>query len=181
MGCAGPSKDTAEWHAEQGYKLAEQGRYDEAIKNYNEAIRLNPQDAKAYNNRGIAYYYLDHLERAIEDYDKAIRLNPEDAEAYYNWGFAYKLQGKKAEAIADFEKFITLTDNPQLIEMARHEIEELSKWPLWVSFDILLLRWFHSSIIVPLLVTSYDFRYPLTIIGNRYIVPIPLIPINQHR
>ena len=81
----------------------------------------------AYSNRGLAHHYLGQLERAIEDYDEAIRLNPEDAVAYYNRGLAYKELGKKAEAIDDFEKFITLTDNPQLIEMARQQIEELSE------------------------------------------------------
>jgi len=92
-----------------------------------EAIRLNPQDADAYYNRGNAYGSLGQPERAIEDYAEAIRLNPTLALAYYNRGFTYKLQDKKAEAIVDFEKFITLTDNPQLIEMARQQIEELSK------------------------------------------------------
>ena len=47
--------------------------------------------------------------------------------AYYNWSLAYKLQGKKAEAIANIEKSIALTDSPQLIEMARREIEGLSE------------------------------------------------------
>ena len=63
----------------------------------------------------------------MEDFNEAIRLEPGYEDAYYNRGLAYKEQGKKADAIADFEKFITLTDNPQWIEMARQEIEELSK------------------------------------------------------
>ena len=81
----------------------------------------------AYSNRGLAYHYLGQLDRAIEDYDEAIRLNPNLAETYYNRGRAYKEQGKKAEAIADFEKSIALTTNPQLIEIARQQIAELSK------------------------------------------------------
>ena len=70
---------------------------------------------------------MGQFERAIEDYTEAIRLNPEYAKAYYNRGQAYKDQGKKAEAIADFQKFITLTDNPQWIETATQNIDELSK------------------------------------------------------
>jgi len=54
-------------------------------------------------------------------------FNPKYAEAYYNWGYVYKQQGKKAESLGDFKKLITLTDNPRLIEMAKRQIEELSK------------------------------------------------------
>ena len=81
----------------------------------------------AYSNRGISYGDLGQFERSIEDFDEAIRLNPKVAEFYPYRGLAYKQIGKKDEAIADFEKFITLTDNPEWIETARQEIEELSK------------------------------------------------------
>jgi len=100
---------------------------ERAIEDYDKAIRLNSQFADAYHNRGTTYCDLGQFERAIEDYDEAIRLNPKDAIAYNSRSNAYKLQGKKAEAIADFEKFITLTDNPQWVEIARQQIEELSK------------------------------------------------------
>jgi len=86
-----------------------------------------PQYTNAYTNRDSTYANLGQFERAIEDYNEAIRLNPNLAMAYNNRGTAYKLKGKKAEAIADFKKVITLTNNPQWIEMARQQIEELSK------------------------------------------------------
>ena len=98
-----------------------------AIEDYDKTIRLNSQFADAYHNRGTTYCALGQFERAIKDYDQAIHLNPKDAVAYNSRGNAYKLQGKKAKAIADFEKFITLTDNPQWVEIARRQIEELSE------------------------------------------------------
>jgi len=67
------------------------------------------------------------LKQTLEDYDEAIRMSPQLATAYYTRGLISKEQGRKAEAIADFEKFISLTDSPQWIEMARQQIEELSK------------------------------------------------------
>ena len=127
VGCVGPAKGTAEWHADQGYKLAEEGRYDEAIEECNKAIELDPNLAMAYNNRAWAYNEKGQWDLAIADCNKTIELDPNLAMAYGNRALAYKQQGKKAEAIADFEKFITLTDNPQWIEMARQEIEELSR------------------------------------------------------
>ena len=91
IACGNATEDTAEWHFNQGNKLAEQGRYEQAIEDYDQAIRLNPEDADAYYNRGIVYYELGQLERAIEDYDEAIRLNPEYTKAYYNRGIVYRL------------------------------------------------------------------------------------------
>jgi len=100
---------------------------ERAIEDYDEAIRLNPQYADAYYNRGNAYANLGQSQQAIKDFNEAIHLNPEYSNAYYNRGVVYSDLGRKAEAIADFERFVTLTNNPQWIQMARQRIEELKK------------------------------------------------------
>ena len=65
------------------------GQYDRAIQDYDQAIRLNPNWAEAFNNRGRAYSDKGQHDRAIQDLDQAIRLNPNFAEAFYNRGHAY--------------------------------------------------------------------------------------------
>ena len=117
-------------HFGEGMELFEQGRLDEAIDKFTEAIREEPTWEVSYFFRGTTYCHLGQIERGIEDLNEAIRLDPEFTDPYCNRGFAYKLQGRKAEAIADFEKFISLTDSPDswaCIEMAKEQIEELSK------------------------------------------------------
>ena len=123
MGCGGLSE--AEKHYNAGVELQEQGRLEEAIGEYDEAIRLDPQLALAYLNRGAVYNEKNEFSKAIADCDKAIELAPNLFEAYYNRGLAYAELGEKAEATADFEKVIALSDDPQLIEMAGQQIEEL--------------------------------------------------------
>jgi len=86
---------------------------------------LEPEYARAYNNRGRAYADLQEYERATEDYDQVIELHPAYVTAYYNRGLAYKELGEKEKATGDFEKFLTLTDNPQWQERAKREIEAL--------------------------------------------------------
>ena len=76
----------------------------EVRENYAEAIRLNPENAKTYNNRGLAYGNLGQYERAIQDFDEAIRLDPQDAIAYNNRGVAYQNLGKQELADRDFAK-----------------------------------------------------------------------------
>ena len=75
---------------------------------YTKAIELNPTDAKAYNNRGVAKDSLGQYDAAIADYDRAIELNPTDAKAYYNRGNAKDELGQYDAAIADHDRAIEL-------------------------------------------------------------------------
>lgn len=82
---------------------------------------------------GNEFYKQGRLDEAIEKYTEAIRVEPTFDAPYYRRGIVYAEQGKKAEAIADFEKFISLSekgpwDRPKWIEMAKQQIEELSRW-----------------------------------------------------
>ena len=67
----------------EGHELAEQGRFEEAIAKYADAIRSDPTNASAYNFRALAYNKLGQYVQGIQDLDKAIRLDPRMAEAYY--------------------------------------------------------------------------------------------------
>ena len=57
-------------------RLVRQEEYDKAIADYDQAIRLDPKYAMAYNNRGHAWYAKEEYDKAIADYDKAIELDP---------------------------------------------------------------------------------------------------------
>ena len=74
-------QQTAEDWFNEGNALSSQGKYDEAIKAYDEAIRLDPNFAKAWNNKGIALYGQGKYDEAIKAYHEAIRLDPKYAEA----------------------------------------------------------------------------------------------------
>lgn len=65
--------------------------YDVAISNYNHATDLDPQFAKAYNNRGNTYRRMTppQNEAAVADYNRAIELDADFAKAYNNRGDTY--------------------------------------------------------------------------------------------
>ena len=86
-------------------------KHNEALADYNEAIKLNPKFAEAYNNRGNVYQELKEYKQALADYDKAIKLNSNNAEAYNNRGTVYARLEKYTEAIKDFKKVIKLNPN----------------------------------------------------------------------
>ncbi len=54
----------------------------EAIAEYDEAIRCNPMNPLAYYNRGTAFLDLGRYQPALNDYSEAIRVFPRDAEVY---------------------------------------------------------------------------------------------------
>ena len=51
------------------------GEYQRAIEDYDKAIQLDPDDAMAYNNRGVAYYYLGQYTKQAADRAKACSLD----------------------------------------------------------------------------------------------------------
>ena len=79
-----------------------------AIDAYNEAIRLDPDDAAAYNNRGNAKSNLEQYEEAIADYNQAIRLDPDYAVAYYSRAIANIALDRIETAGADLQTALAL-------------------------------------------------------------------------
>ena len=85
--------------------------YDRAISFASEAIKIFPDSAKAYNNRGAAYTEKKDYDKAIADFTEAIKLDPEDADYYNNRGVAYCGREDYNRAIADYTKAIQM--NPR--------------------------------------------------------------------
>jgi len=85
-------------------------QYKEAIKDYTKAIKLNPQYANAYNNRGVTHANLKYTDKkqkeAIDDFTKSIKLNPQYAIAFRNRGNVKFSLAKYNEAIKDYNKVI---------------------------------------------------------------------------
>jgi len=95
----------------KGIDYSQQGKYDEAIAEFNKVIETTPNSAAAYYNRGVIYDRRGNLNLAIADYSKCIEINPDSADAYYNRGFAYYKKNKFDLAISDFNNAIKIRPN----------------------------------------------------------------------
>jgi protein O-mannosyl-transferase len=95
-------------HLNRGRTYFALGQYQQAIEDFNEAIRFVPDCMQFYNNRGVAYANLGLYQRAIEDYKEAIRLTPNYIAPYKNRGDAYANLGLYQSAIEDYNQAIRL-------------------------------------------------------------------------
>jgi tetratricopeptide (TPR) repeat protein len=96
---------TAQQWFERGFAAT---NLDEKMRCYSESIRLKPDLADAFFNRGNTRYDKDDLDGAIRDYDEVIRLKPEYGDAFINRGAARKLKGDLEGALRDYNDAIRL-------------------------------------------------------------------------
>ena len=100
----------------KGVSLDNVDLHDEAIRTYQEAIRIRPKLAEAHNNLGIALKAKGNLDGAIKKYGEALEIRPEFAEAHFNLGIALAAKGDLDGAIEEFRAAIrirpTLTIRP---------------------------------------------------------------------
>lgn len=106
------SQLTAEEWFERGYIFDKAKNHTESIRCYTESIRLNPDFAIAYGNRGFAIIESHgDLENALTDLDEAIRLDPNNAVHYNNRGRLHSMNGNVDKAIADYDQSIRCDSN----------------------------------------------------------------------
>jgi tetratricopeptide (TPR) repeat protein len=79
----------AEAHNALGLAYANKEQNDEAIAEFNKAIKLKPDYEMAFWSRGLAYVGLKQFDQAIKDANKAIGLKPDFAVAYNLRALAY--------------------------------------------------------------------------------------------
>ena len=82
------------------------GNYDEAIIEFQQALKINPNYFFALNNLGNIYGKQKNYEEAISYFKKAINEKSDYSPAYYNIARAYHLIGKRREAVEAYKKAI---------------------------------------------------------------------------
>jgi len=95
-------------HGNLGMALDKKNRVTEAISEYQEALRLRPEDVKSRDNLGIDLAKTGQWDEAIGQYEETIRRQPDFAEAHFDLGAALRHQGRMDGAIQQYEETIRL-------------------------------------------------------------------------
>jgi tetratricopeptide (TPR) repeat protein len=97
---------TAHDFLDRGDRRLGTGRHDLAIRDYTEALRLDPSSSQAKVGRGHAFLAKKDYQTAMGDFNDALRQDPESVRAYVGRGACYTGLARYAEAIADVSQAI---------------------------------------------------------------------------
>lgn len=98
-------------HGTEAYLRRE---YNQAIKQYQKAIRENPEFIEAYNNIGAAYGMLRQPQDAIQYFQKVAKVDPDYPKIYYEIAVSHSIAGQHREAIDYYQK--SVQRNPDFAE-----------------------------------------------------------------
>jgi Flp pilus assembly protein TadD len=102
-------------HDNLGNALFEEGRVDEAIRHFHEALRIKPDHAEAHYNLANALVRKGETDDAIGHYQLALQLKPDDAKSHYNLGVAFLQKGNVDGAITQFEATLRLKPDDTIV------------------------------------------------------------------
>ena len=102
---------SAEAYNTRGVAYARIGKFQEAIADFSQSIKLAPGNAASLTNRALAYRQINRDDAALADFNGAVAADPNHAPAYLGRANLLRVQGKLDEARADLDQAIKL--NPE--------------------------------------------------------------------
>jgi tetratricopeptide (TPR) repeat protein len=97
-----PEERQALQHTDKGLNYFAQHKFEQAIKEYDQAIKLDPKLAAAHNNMGSAYFALARYTEAAAAFQQATQLDPKYGQAHLNLALALIKLGREQEARAAY-------------------------------------------------------------------------------
>lgn len=111
-------------HQKKGDSFDDKGEFKNAISEYLESLKYNPDDPNTLFNLGVVYLKVNQSPDAVGVFERLNRLLPTDPEVCNLMGVAYSGSGKKQEAIKSWEKSLSLQPEQ---EKVKEMITELKK------------------------------------------------------
>jgi len=110
---------------DRGLQLYREKRYDEAVAQFTEALKLRPDFAQAANNLGFVYYRQQRYMEAARWLENTLKIDPSRAVAYLNLGDAYFHAGEKARAKQAYTTYLELQPQGSGAAQARAQLQKL--------------------------------------------------------
>ncbi len=96
----------AQRHYESALDYFEQGNYDKALQQIDNAIQKSPRNPDYYSTKGVFLHRMNDIPKAVEAYQKAIEVFPGHTFSHYNLGIIFMKNGKILQAIQQWEEVI---------------------------------------------------------------------------
>jgi tetratricopeptide (TPR) repeat protein len=106
MGLFKTDEEKKKEYIETGLKYANENEHEKAIKEFEKALKLFPNDEDSLFNLGFVYADMGDNAKAYESFKALINTNPKHIEAFNNLGLLFAKQGKYSDAVFVYEKGI---------------------------------------------------------------------------
>jgi stress-induced-phosphoprotein 1 len=93
----------AEEHRVKGNELFKEGKFPQALKEYEEGLRRDPNSVAIYSNRCATYIKLMEFVIGLKDADKCIELDPKFVKAYARKGTCHHFMKEYHKALKAYE------------------------------------------------------------------------------
>jgi tetratricopeptide (TPR) repeat protein len=93
---------------ERAERFRKQGRLKDAVRFYEEALKLDSDHVDALNNLGVVYLLDKNYSAAQRRFEAITRIKPGDADSYYNLACLHAIQGEQRQSLAYLKKAISL-------------------------------------------------------------------------
>src|SRR5260370_13604641 len=80
-------------YQQRAFSYANDQRFQDALNDLREAIRINPRDARTFEQRAAVEMRINDYDKALADYDVATKLNPGEIKYHLYRGYIYELRG----------------------------------------------------------------------------------------
>ncbi|MCP3922269.1 MAG: tetratricopeptide repeat protein [Desulfobacterales bacterium] len=109
-----------------GDKFYLEGKIDLAIKEFENAIKISPNNVNVRNSLGICYGIQNRAEDALEEFEEAINLDPNEVMAIHNAGLICSMVGDSSNALSYFLKADSFEHNLYEVKfhLGKHYFEE---------------------------------------------------------
>ena len=108
-----PIMDKASQLYEKGFSLINEGKYDNAIKIFDEILDTDPRHTDALLKKGIAFNRLFKYDDALLCYEKIIGIDPNHVDALFYKGLALSVLGRHEESVSFYDKALAIQPNHQ--------------------------------------------------------------------
>jgi tetratricopeptide (TPR) repeat protein len=93
-------------YAMRALALSLDGALEQALPDYDNAIKLDPMSSMALNNRAWVLYKLERLDDGMADVERSLNITPESAHAHDTRAHIHQALGKPTDALRDYEKAV---------------------------------------------------------------------------
>jgi tetratricopeptide (TPR) repeat protein len=118
-----------EYLASLGSTLQRQGRHEDALKAFDKAVQLAPDDADLWKDLGGGLAELKRVDEALLSFQHALKLKPDHWDAAYRCGFLLRKMNRPEEALGYFDLVDRLNPNQHVVlEMRALVLHSLKRY-----------------------------------------------------